>query len=174
MAGDRLRATDARKRLNPRFTGGFDLADAAHLCSNHWDLPFTPKELRNLAVPGNRGEGSSQPVPYRAHGLSERLGQKKVADIARRYEAGESARSISTRYDVSTSAVVNLLRHNAVVVKKRRVTDAEARRMAKEYEAGATMRELQVKYDLSHGAVSRALHRVGAKMRASAPRRRSA
>lgn len=145
----------------------------ADLCSNHWTWPLTLEELRNLAVLGERGESSDAPAAYRIHGLSKRLGVKKVEDIIHRYEAGESARSLAEQFGVSTSAVVNLLRDNSVVVKKRRVTDAEARRMTKEYESGATMRELQAKYDLSHGAVSRALHRAGAKMRASAPRRKN-
>lgn len=110
---------------------------------------------------------------YRAHGLSQRLGKRKVADIIRRYEAGDSARALAEKHGISASAVVNLLRDNSVVVKNRRVTDAEARKMAKAYEAGATMRELQTKYNLSYGAVSRALHRIGVTMRPSAPRRKS-
>jgi len=135
--------------------------------------PLTLEELRDLAVPGTRDEDTEAAVRYRPHGLSGRLGRKKVHDIIRRYEGGESARSVATSYGVSTSAVVNLLRDNSVVVKKRRVTEAEARKLAKEYEAGSTMRELQATYDLSHGAVMRALHRAGVQMRAKAPRRKS-
>ncbi|WP_396654745.1 MULTISPECIES: helix-turn-helix domain-containing protein [unclassified Microbacterium] len=91
----------------------------------------------------------------------------------RRYEAGESARSLAEKHGVSASAVTNLLRDNAVVVKKRIVTDAEARRMAREYDSGATIRELQTKHELSQGAVARALHRVGVNMRPRAPRRKA-
>ena len=144
-------------------------AGAADLCSNHLNWPLSLEELRSLAVPGDRSE-TGQPAAYRAHGLSKRLGSRKESDIIRRYEAGESARSLAEKYSVSPSAVVNLLRDNSVVVKTHRVTDAEARRMAKEHEAGSTMRELEAKYDLSHGAVLRALHRVGVQMRQKAPR----
>jgi len=151
----------------------FCLAGAADLCSNHWNWPLTVEELRNLAVPGDRGGDTATPTTYRTHSLSKRLGAKKVVDIVRRYEAGESARSLSQEHGVSTSAVVNLLRDSSVVVKKRRVTDAEARRIAQDYQAGATMRELQAKYELSHGAVSRALHRLDVEMRARAPRRKT-
>lgn len=135
--------------------------------------PLTLEELRALAVPGTRDDDSEAAVRYRPHGLSGRLGAKKVQDIIRRHEGGESARSVAASHGVSTSAVVNLLRDNSVVVKKRRVTEAESRKLAKEYEAGATMRELQAKYDLSHGAVMRALHRTGVQMRAKAPRPKS-
>lgn len=110
---------------------------------------------------------------YRAQALSLRLSPETVAEIVRRYGEGESARSLAETHGVSASALIRLLRENNVVVKKRKVTDAEARRMANDYEAGSTMRELESKYGLSHGAVLRALHRVGAEMRARAPRRRS-
>lgn len=96
---------------------------------------------------------------------------KRVQDIIRRYEAGESARCLAEKYGVSTSAIMNLLRDNSVVVKRGRVTDTEARKMAKKYEAGHTIAELEEQFKLSHGAVLRALHRVGVEMRAKAPRR---
>lgn len=148
------------------------MADVLGVYSNPLELPLTPEELQNLAEPGDREEGLSSPATYQAHGLSRRLGPKKIADAIRRYEAGESARSIAQHFGVATSALVNLLRDNAVVVRKRRVTENEARRMAKDYDAGATIRELQSKYELSQGAVSRALHRVGVNMRPSTPRRK--
>lgn len=109
---------------------------------------------------------------YRAQALSLRLSPETVAEIVRRYEEGESARSLAETHGVAASALVRLLRENNVVVKKRKVTDAEARRMAKEYEAGATVREIEAKYALSHGAVLRALHSTQVTMRAKAPRKR--
>lgn len=138
-------------------------------------MPFTPDEMRKLAIPGEQTEGLSAPPPpdYQPHQLSKRLGPKKVEQILQKYQAGESARSLAQQHGVSTSAVVNLLRDNCITVKKRRVSDTEARQMAKEYRAGATMRELESKYDLSHGAVGRALHRVGVEMRAKAPRKKT-
>lgn len=98
---------------------------------------------------------------------------QKVQDIIRRYEEGKSARCLAEKYGVSTSAILNLLRDNSVIVKRVRVTDAEAKRMAKEYEAGHTIAELEKSFRLSHGAVLRALHRTGVEMRAKAPRRKS-
>lgn len=90
----------------------------------------------------------------------------------RRYEAGESARSLAAEHSVAASALIRLLRENNVVVRRRKVTDDAAHAMARDYEAGATMTDLEDKYRLSHGAVYRALHRVGVEPRASAPRKR--
>ena len=129
-------------------------------------------ELRSLAVPGDRQDGSNPAPKYRAQGLPKRLGAKKVEEIVRRYEAGESARSLAAEYGVAASALIRLLRENNVVVRRRKVTDKEARAMARDYTAGATMVDLEDKYRLSHGAVYRALYRVGVETRASAPRKR--
>ncbi|MFK4728279.1 hypothetical protein ROT00_01190 [Agromyces mediolanus] len=137
------------------------------------ELPFTPVELRDLAVPGDRNDGLSAPNVYRSHELSKRLGSIKVAELVRRARAGESIRSLARELDVANSALTRMLREEGVVISKRKVSDDDAAAMAREYEAGATMAELEKRYELSHGAVLRALHRSGAKMRASAPRRKN-
>lgn len=98
---------------------------------------------------GDRDDGPNARTVYRPHPLPQRLGPKKVADIIRRYQEGESARSLAARHKVAPSAITRLLRENNVVVKNRKVTDAEARRMADEYEAGATMRDLEKRHGLS-------------------------
>ena len=148
------------------------LADLNDLCSNHWELPFTPVEMRNLAVPGDRNEGLNVPNMYRDHELSKRLGSAKVEELVHRARTGESVRSLARELNVANSALTRMLRERGVEISKRKVTDDEAAAMAREYEAGSTMAELEKKYELSHGAVLRALHRCEAKMRASAPRRR--
>ena len=148
------------------------MADVNDLCSNHWNLPFTPEELRNLAVPGSRGDGSSEAVSYRAHELSKRLGTEKVSEIVRRANTGESARSLAREIDVATSALVRMLREQGVVIKKRKISEEDEVVLAREYEAGATVAELEARHRLSHGAVLRALHRKGVEMRAKALRKR--
>ena len=148
------------------------LADLNDLCSNHWELPFTPVEMRNLAVPGDRNDDSRAQNMYRDHELSKRLGGAKVDELVRRAQAGESVRSLARELGVANSALTRMLREHGVDISKRKVTDDEAAAMTREYEAGSTIAGLEKKYGLSHGAVLRALHRCGAKMRASAPRRR--
>lgn len=121
-------------------------------------------------------EGDSEPLAvrlaFRAHRLEDRLGGEAVAEIVRRYEAGESARRLAEEHQVAPSALVRLLRSRNVVVRKRVVTDDETQELAREYEGGATMADLERKHGLSHGAVFRALHRAEVAMRESAPRRR--
>ncbi len=110
---------------------------------------------------------------YRCHELSKRLGSVKVEELVHRARAGESVRSLARELDVANSALTRMLREEGVAISKRKVSDDDAAAMAREYEAGATMAELEKEYGLSHGAVLRALHRCGAEMRASAPRRKN-
>lgn len=136
------------------------------------ELPFTPVELRNLAVPGDRNDGLSAPNIYRCHELSKRLGTARVDELCGRARAGESVRSLAREVGVANSALTRMLREQGVEISKRKVSDDEAAAMAAEYEAGATMAELEKKYELSHGAVLRSLHRSGVETRAKAPRRK--
>lgn len=128
--------------------------------------------MRNLAVPGDRKEGSSAPNMYRDHELSKRLGSAKVDELVERAKGGESVRSLTRELGVANSALTRMLRERGVEISKRKVSEQEATVMACEYEAGSTVAELEKKYELSHGAVLRSLHRAGATMRASAPRPR--
>lgn len=148
------------------------MADLADLYSNPLELPFTPVELRNLAVPGNRDEGLSTPNVYRRHELSKRLGAEKVDELCARARAGESVRSLAREIGVANSALTRMLREQGVEISKRQMTDDEAASLAAEYKHGATMAELEKMHSLSHGAVLRSLHRSGVEMRAKAPRKR--
>lgn len=148
------------------------MADLTNVYSNHWDLPFTPDELRKLAEVGGRDDGLSAPVSYRAHELSKRLGSEKVSEIVRRANAGESARSLANELGVANSALTRMLREQGVTIQKRKVSAEEEQTLARAYEAGHTIAELEKQFKLSHGAVLRALHRMGVEMRAKAPRKR--
>lgn len=135
------------------------MADVADLYSNPLELPFTPDELRKLAVPSNRGEGVSAPAIYRPHELSRRLGATKVEELVQRASAGESVRSLARELGVANSALTRMLRGQGVAISKQKVSDDETAELAQEHEAGATMAELEKKHGLSHGVVYRALHR---------------
>lgn len=161
-----------RKSKRPaEIRGSLCLAGTLDLCSNLSQSNLTPDFLRKLAVLRQCPDGLNKPVSYRSQELSKRLGEKKVAELVRRTEAGESVRSLARELDVANSALTRMLRAQGVTIQKRKVSDDEAAAMAKEYQAGATMRELEASHGLSHGAVLRALHRVGVEMRAKAPRK---
>lgn len=148
------------------------MAGTLDLCSNLSQSNLTPDFLRKLAVSRQRPDGLNKPVSFRPQELSKRLGEKKVAELARRAETGESVRSLAWELDVANSALTRMLRAEGVTIRKRAVSDEQAAAMAKEYEAGATMREIEARHGLSHGAVMRSLQLSKVQMRAPAPRKR--
>lgn len=142
--------------------------------SNNSDFPFTPDSLRKLAeIQGSR-EPSSEPTEFHVHRLSARLRPETIDGIVRRYETGESARSLAQEIEIAPSALLRLLRERNVVVRQQLLTAEQEDLMARDYESGTTVAELKDKHELSHGAVLRSLHRSGAEMRAKAPRRKTA
>ncbi|WP_298864176.1 hypothetical protein [uncultured Microbacterium sp.] len=148
------------------------MAGTLDLCSNIARGSFTPDGLRKLALSRQRSDGLNKQVSYRPQELSKRLGEAKVAELVRRAQAGESARSLANELGVANSALTRMLRAQGVTIRKQQVSDATARQLAEEYEAGLTVRELEARHGLSHGAVLRSLHKSGVDMRAKAPRTR--
>ena len=136
-------------------------------------MTLTPDQLRNLAIPQGSREAPSEPSAFQIHRLSARLTAEQIADVVRRYEAGESARALAAEYGVATSALIRLLRERHVVVRRQTITSEQEELMTRDYEAGMTVAEIKDKHGISHGAVLRALHRLGVEMRAKAPRKRS-
>ena len=149
------------------------MAGIIDLLSNNSDGVFTPDGLRKLAQATELRESSSEPTEFQIHRLSARLSAEQIENVVRRYEAGESARSLATESGVAPSALLRLLRERNVVVRRQVVTPEQEELMARDYESDVTMAELETKHGLSHGAVLRALHRVGVEMRAKAPRKKS-
>ena len=142
--------------------------------SNNSESIFTPVKLRELARELGGTEASPAPVGYRAHQLSSRLSAEQIAEIVRRYEAGDSARTLAAEFDVASSALLRLLREKNVVIRRQVITPEQEGLMARDYEDGMTVAELREKHGVSHGAVLRALHHAGVEMRAKAPRRKGA
>ena len=149
------------------------MAGIIDLLSNNSNVTLTPDGLRKLAIPQGSREAPSEPSEFQVHRLSARLSAKQIGDVVRRYEAGESSRTLATEFGIAPSALLRLLCERNVVVRQQVVTPDQEQVMAQEYEGGMTMAELETKHGLSHGAVLRALHRSGVVMRAKAPRRKA-
>lgn len=124
-------------------------------------------------MPQGPREAPSELTEFQIHRLSARLRAEQIEDVVRRYEAGESARTVAAESSVAPSSLLRLLRERNVVIRRQIVTPDQEELIARDYEAGLTIAEIETKHGLSHGAVLRALHRMGVEMRAKAPRRKS-
>lgn len=132
------------------------------LCSNNSVLPRTPVELRTLA--DSEGERTVIARPQ-THKLGQRLGEERCAEIAERYEAGETAQALADEFDVARSALVNLLRSRNIVVRRRALTEKQIKGLRRAYEAGATIAALETETGVPHGTIQRALKSAGVEMR---------
>lgn len=126
---------------------------------------LTLGQLKSWVVQARSGENVT-PIPSpQSHAIAGRLGEDACAEIICRYTSGESSQKLATEYGVARNAILNLLRKNNVVVRRRPLTEAQKAAIAKGYEAGSTIAALAKMHKSSHGAVGRALHEAGVTVR---------
>ena len=159
----------ARKKT--RRCVSFFLAGMIDVFSNNSESIFTPVKLRELAQSSATREPEEPAAEFQVHRLSSRFSAEQIGEIVQRYEAGASARSLASDYDVAPSALIRLLREQKVVMRRRFVTSELEQELARSYAAGATVAELEAQHELSHNAVLRALHRAGVEMRGKGRRK---
>jgi hypothetical protein len=115
-----------------------------------------------LATPGAEPCGKVEFEPY---SLDRRLGRAGRDAIVHRYEAGETAQALADEFNVSKSALLNLLRRSNVVVRRQALTEEQVHALARAYEAGKTIAALEAETGIPHGTIQRALKLKGVKMR---------
>lgn len=97
------------------------------------------------------------------------LSEEQVAELVRRYGAGEGATVLGKAFGVSHSTVLSALRREGVAIQEagqpRALSTADDTEIGKLYAAGASLADLGAKYGVSQGAVQRALKRVGVAVR---------
>jgi transcriptional regulator of aromatic amino acid metabolism len=90
---------------------------------------------------------------------------KDIADIRRRYEAGETTQQIGTRYGISKTRVATMLREQGVTIRRQGLTDEQVSEAAILYAAGKSLAWLGTRFDVSHTTVAVALRRRGVQLR---------
>lgn len=93
------------------------------------------------------------------------LTAQDIADIARRYGAGETTQQIGTRYGISKTRVGDVLREQNVTIRRQGLTDEQVTEAAKLYAAGSSLAWLGARYGASHTTVATALRHHGVQLR---------
>lgn len=139
------------------------MVDLIDLCSNNSALPRTPEELRALLDP------SDAPKPIRSarqrFKLKKRLGAEACEEIARRYEAGETAQVLADEFKVSKSGVLVLLRSRNVVMRRLAVSSEQTVQLVDGNQQGKTVAALKLEMGIALGSIQRALKVAGVQMR---------
>lgn len=139
------------------------LVEVIALCSNNSALPRTPVELRALVASGS--SGGAKIVRPQIHKLGQRLGEERCAEIAQRYEAGETAQVLADEFGVARSSLVSMLRARHVVVRRRALSAQQIGALCSAYETGTTIAALEASTGIPHGSIQRALKSAGVEMR---------
>jgi len=88
-----------------------------------------------------------------------------VADIARRYEAGETTQQIGDRFGISKTRVATVLHEQGVAIRRQGLNEEQVSDVAMLYAAGRSLGWLAAQYGISPTTVSRALQHHGVTIR---------
>ena len=133
-------------------------------------LPPTPDQLAELAEMArafNAATTSSPPSMDRAPArrIRRRLSSDTVAQLVKRYEAGEHTPALSREFGISRSRLCTLLRSEGVTLRRRPIDGDSSKRAANLYVQGASIQDVAKTTGYSYGTVRRALLDMGVPVR---------
>jgi hypothetical protein len=88
-----------------------------------------------------------------------------VADIAHRYEAGETTQQIGVCYGISKTRVATILREQGITIRRGGLDDDQVRKVAQLYVTGKSLAWLGARFGVSHTTVASALRRQRIQLR---------
>jgi hypothetical protein len=94
------------------------------------------------------------------------LTAQDVADIAARYQAGETMQLVGSRYGISKTRVATVLRERGINIRRQGLTEGQVSEAAALYAAGKSLAWLGARYNVSHTTVAAGLRRQGVQLRA--------
>jgi hypothetical protein len=133
------------------------------------DTRTSVTSVRSSLTCGSGSGIASRPFLSRQDGRKPRskrcLTAQDIADIVRRYGAGETTQQIGNRYGISKTRVAKVLCEQGVAIRRQGLNDEQANEAAKLYAAGRSLAWLGVRYDVSHATIAAALRRRGVHLR---------
>jgi Mor family transcriptional regulator len=93
------------------------------------------------------------------------LRPEDTADIATRYEAGETTQHIGTHYAISKTRVAAVLREQGVTIRRQGLADEQAEEVATLYEAGKSLAWLGTRFGVSNTTIAAVLRKQGIQLR---------
>jgi transcriptional regulator of aromatic amino acid metabolism len=91
---------------------------------------------------------------------------ENVADIAHRYEAGETTQQIGARYGISKTRIATVLRQQGIAIRRRDLTNEQLSEAVALYTAGQSLAWLGMRFGVSHTTIAVALRHQGVQLRA--------
>ncbi|WP_297730922.1 hypothetical protein [Mycobacterium sp.] len=111
-------------------------------------------------------ESAPRPPLLRPSHRSKRfLSATDVADIAKKYESGNTTQQIAANYGISKTRVASVLREQDITIRRQGLTEDQVTEAARHYAAGKSLAWLAAQYDVSHTTVAAALREQGVQLR---------
>ncbi len=142
------------------------MADVVAAYSNLSHPHKSAKVLRKLlaTIQASAREADAEPTPSRK--LRRRLGAAGVAEVAARYEAGESLRQLAKSIDASSDAILRLLGEEGVHTRQPRMLTADEKaEVVRRYQAGESTYQVAAATGVPKTTVARTLQRAGVALR---------
>jgi DNA-binding CsgD family transcriptional regulator len=117
--------------------------------------------LTDLVGPSRRARTPSK----RRYRLAQRLGPDQIEQMAAGYRAGATTRELAEKYNVSKTAVTELLTARDVPLRHQGLSPSQVRDAIRLYAAGQSVAQAALSLSLSPSSVYDALKRSGVRMR---------
>jgi hypothetical protein len=128
-----------------------------HLCKNRADLRKRISD--SPARPPQSRQDSPKPRSKRF------LTAQDEADIAVRYEAGETTQQIGSRRGISKTRVATILREHGIAIRRQGLTNEQVSEATDFYGAGRSLAWIAARFGVSHTTIATALRQQGILLR---------
>lgn len=138
------------------------MVDVAHLCFSYSATPVTAAGLREILTSGDDSVRITAPVARRPW---TRLNDEARADVAARYEAGETSTALAKEYNVAKSTILGILRANSVVVRRQPLTLEQVSEAAALYESSLSLSQVAERLKVNQETMRVAIVKAGVVLR---------
>ncbi|WP_448238434.1 hypothetical protein [Microbacterium paulum] len=138
------------------------MVDIVYLCSTNSATPVTAGQIG--AISGFTGDSSEKFKP-RVKRPCTRLNEGQRAEVAERYEAGETTTQLAKVYGVAKSTIIGILREKRVVVRRQPLTPDQVNEAARLYESGLSLSQVAKQLSVNQETMRVAIMKAGVLLR---------
>lgn len=94
-----------------------------------------------------------------------RLSDETRAEVAVRYEAGDTTTQLAKDYGVAKSTIIGILRAKSVVVRRQPLTPGQVSEASRLYESGQSLSQVAKRLDINQETMRTAILKAGVVLR---------
>lgn len=138
------------------------MVEIVYLCSNNSATPVTPAQIREILDAIGDSPREFQPRVKRGW---NRLSDETRAEVAIRYEAGDTTTQLAKDYGVAKSRIISILRTKNVVVRRQPLRPEQVSKAARLYDSGLSLSQVASQLDVNQETMRVAISKAGVALR---------